>query len=341
MIVEHAVEEPTARRLVAQLLAVEVASLAFCRLLERWARGRGRPEHARAPAGGAPPCRRPRRDGARRARAAARPLPDRAGGRLGRGPVVVRRARAARELVDWQPVLDRAGVKSRRIASRPAYLELAVLVRALEGLASQVRWQSAIDRGSLWAGPLRPAREPARPRARRPARDRRLTASHERRAHGRRLDQPRSRRARRAAAARRGDGLRRATSSAFPAARARTRRSRPRSSARRCAWSARSATTRSPTRRSRGCRPPASSSSCAAPDTTGIALILVADDGENQIVVVPGANARGRRRRSPGGAVLCQLEVPGRGRRRGRARRGVLRAQRRAGARRSTSSPTC
>ena len=43
--------------------------------------------------------------------------------------------------------------------------------------------------------------------------------------------------------------------------------------------------------------------------TTGIALILVADDGENQIVVVPGANAAVRPQ-SPGGAVLCQLEVP-------------------------------
>ena len=42
---------------------------------------------------------------------------------------------------------------------------------------------------------------------------------------------------------------------------------------------------------------------------TGIALILVAADGENQIVVVPSANAE----RSPGtfsGAVLCQLEIP-------------------------------
>jgi ribokinase len=42
--------------------------------------------------------------------------------------------------------------------------------------------------------------------------------------------------------------------------------------------------------------------------TTGIALILVADDGENQIVVVPGANADVRPQ-SPSGAVLCQLEV--------------------------------
>jgi len=41
---------------------------------------------------------------------------------------------------------------------------------------------------------------------------------------------------------------------------------------------------------------------------TGIALIFVGDDGENQIVVVPGANHRVAPS-SPGGAVLCQLEV--------------------------------
>src|SRR5207302_9602629 len=39
VIAEHAVDESTARKLIAQLIAVEVASLAFCRLLERWARG--------------------------------------------------------------------------------------------------------------------------------------------------------------------------------------------------------------------------------------------------------------------------------------------------------------
>ncbi len=41
---------------------------------------------------------------------------------------------------------------------------------------------------------------------------------------------------------------------------------------------------------------------------TGIALILVDAQGENQIVVVPGANGK-LTPRSPGGAVLCQLEV--------------------------------
>src|SRR5258706_15124036 len=35
----NAAEERTARRLIGQLSACEVAALAFCRLLERWARG--------------------------------------------------------------------------------------------------------------------------------------------------------------------------------------------------------------------------------------------------------------------------------------------------------------
>jgi ribokinase len=42
---------------------------------------------------------------------------------------------------------------------------------------------------------------------------------------------------------------------------------------------------------------------------TGIALILVDSAGENQIVVVPGANAELEPVR-PGGNVLCQLEIP-------------------------------
>jgi ribokinase len=42
---------------------------------------------------------------------------------------------------------------------------------------------------------------------------------------------------------------------------------------------------------------------------TGVAIIFVADDGENQIVVVPGANALVGGF-STGGSVLCQLEIP-------------------------------
>jgi ribokinase len=42
---------------------------------------------------------------------------------------------------------------------------------------------------------------------------------------------------------------------------------------------------------------------------TGTAIILVADDGENQIVVVPGANAEVGGFSAPGN-VLCQQEIP-------------------------------
>ena len=40
--------------------------------------------------------------------------------------------------------------RPHRVAA--AYLELAVLVRALEGLAAAVRFEASPDRGSLWAG---------------------------------------------------------------------------------------------------------------------------------------------------------------------------------------------
>jgi ribokinase len=44
-------------------------------------------------------------------------------------------------------------------------------------------------------------------------------------------------------------------------------------------------------------------------EPTGIAIILVAADGENQIVAVPGANAQVGGFSAPG-HVLCQLEIP-------------------------------
>ena len=46
---------------------------------------------------------------------------------------------------------------------------------------------------------------------------------------------------------------------------------------------------------------------------TGVALILVADDGENQIVIVPGANSHEdlvAQSHKVEGSVLCQLEIP-------------------------------
>jgi hypothetical protein len=151
VIAEHAVEESTAKRLIAQLLAVEVASLAFCRLLERWARGEPDPST---------PGRRQAamRRAADRVETALSGLEQPLGRYLLELEADLAEGRSwfgepgQAELVDWQPVLDRAGVKvaPHRIAA--AYLELAILVRALEGLSSTVRWQSTIDAGSLWAG---------------------------------------------------------------------------------------------------------------------------------------------------------------------------------------------
>jgi hypothetical protein len=58
----------------------------------------------------------------------------------------------AGELVEWRPVLDRAGVHACPNRVTAVYLELAVLVRALEGLADCARLDTAPDRSSLWAG---------------------------------------------------------------------------------------------------------------------------------------------------------------------------------------------
>ena len=58
----------------------------------------------------------------------------------------------AGELRDWQDVLDRAGVSVSPVRVAQAYLELAVLVRALEGLRAAADLGSEPDRSSLWAG---------------------------------------------------------------------------------------------------------------------------------------------------------------------------------------------
>ena len=151
VIVEHAEDPRTARRLIGQLVAVEVSAVAFCRLLERWGRGE------------ADPSTPGRRDAALR-RAADRVETALAGRErpLGRylleleGEVAEGRSwfgePGAGELVDWEPVLSRAGVHAAPHRVAAVYLELAVLVRALEGLSARVLWDSPVDRGSLWAG---------------------------------------------------------------------------------------------------------------------------------------------------------------------------------------------
>jgi hypothetical protein len=147
----NAASDLTADRLVRQLRACEVAALAFCRLLERWGRGDAVPATA----------------GARQAalrRAADRVETGLAGleGPLSRYLLELEPGLAEGrswyggpgpgELVEWRPVLDRAGVRAcpNRVAA--VYLELAVLVRALQGLATAASLDAAPDRSSLWAG---------------------------------------------------------------------------------------------------------------------------------------------------------------------------------------------
>jgi hypothetical protein len=151
VIEEHAADDATARRLIEQLGACEAAALAFCRLLERWARGDAHPS--------TPGTRQAAlRRAADRAETALvgleRPLdryllelePDEAEGRSWYGEP------GAAELLDWQPVLDRAGVRVSYVRVAQSYLELAVLVRALEGLADAARLDAVPPRAVLWAG---------------------------------------------------------------------------------------------------------------------------------------------------------------------------------------------
>src|SRR6266508_2446505 len=151
VLVDNAAEVATAERLIRQLNACEVAALAFCRLLERWARGDAAPSTP----GGRQAALRRAADRAETALAGLeRPLgryllelePERAEGRSWYG------APGAAELIDWAPVLTRAGVHVSPVRVAQAYLELAVLVRALEGLGAALAVGSPPDRSSLWAG---------------------------------------------------------------------------------------------------------------------------------------------------------------------------------------------
>jgi hypothetical protein len=148
---DEAASPATGQRLVAQLRACHAAALSFCRLLERWSRGE------------ADPSTPGRREAALR-RAAERCETAVVGleGPLGRYLLELEADQAEgrswygepgrAELVEWAPVLQRAGVHASPVRVAQAYLELAVLVRAIEGLDMAARIRSAPDRSSLWAG---------------------------------------------------------------------------------------------------------------------------------------------------------------------------------------------
>jgi hypothetical protein len=147
----NAAEIGSAARLIGQLRACEAAAVAFCRLLERWNRGEALPPTA----GGRDAALRHAADRIETALTGleeplARYLlelePQQAeGGTWYSQPSIA-------ELIDWAPVLNRAGVHAAPARVAQAYLELAVLIRALEGLSDAVRMRLVPDRSSLWAG---------------------------------------------------------------------------------------------------------------------------------------------------------------------------------------------
>jgi len=148
---ECAAEPATARRLVRQLRACEIAALAFCRLLERWARGDAQPS---TPGGRQAALRR----AAERVETALTGLEEPLKRYLLELEAEVLEGRSwyggpgAAELLDWGPVLTRAGVRVPPERVAQAYLELAVLVRALEGLTAAAAVELTPDRAALWAG---------------------------------------------------------------------------------------------------------------------------------------------------------------------------------------------
>lgn len=150
-VLTSAVAGGTARRLSDSLASCEDTALEFCRLLDAWRRGEASPGTAAA------------RRLALRERAAAaenalvaldEPLgryllelqPDAAEGRSWYGQP------GPAEVVDWEPVLDRAGLDADPHRVTQAYLELAVLVRALQGLATAAELSSQPTAADLWAG---------------------------------------------------------------------------------------------------------------------------------------------------------------------------------------------
>ena len=148
---ECAAEPATARRLIAQLRACEISALAFCRLLERWARGDA---HPATPGARQSALRR----AAERVETALTGLEEPLKRYLLELEAEVLEGRSwyagpsSAELLDWSPVLSRAGVQVPAARVAQVYLELAVLLRALEGLTATALVEATPDRAGLWAG---------------------------------------------------------------------------------------------------------------------------------------------------------------------------------------------
>ncbi len=150
-VLTSAVAGGTAQRLGDSLASCEDTALEFCRLLDAWRRGEASPSTAAA-----------RRDALRERAAAAEGALVALDEPLGRYLLELQTGAAEgrswygqpgpAEVVDWEPVLDRAGLDADPHRVMQAYLELAVLVRALQGLATSVELSSKPTRADLWAG---------------------------------------------------------------------------------------------------------------------------------------------------------------------------------------------
>jgi hypothetical protein len=147
----YGVSDGTTAKLVQSLVAARVAAVAFCHLLDRWARGEPDPTT---------PGRREAalRRAAERAETALAGLEQPLGRFLleleanGHEGASWYGEPGAGELVEWSDVLRRAGVTAPPDRVTRAYLELAIFVRALEGLAVAGRVGALPGRASLWAG---------------------------------------------------------------------------------------------------------------------------------------------------------------------------------------------
>ena len=148
-----------------QLRACEISALAFCRLLERWARGDAKPPTA----------------GQRQA--ALRRAADRVETALTGLEEPLRRylleleaealegrswygGPGAAELLDWAPVLTRAGVRSADGAGRAGVPRAGRARPRARGTDRDCRHRGDPGPGVTLGRPLRPTRQPAGPRAR-------------------------------------------------------------------------------------------------------------------------------------------------------------------------------
>ena len=311
---DHAAQWATARRLVSQLGACEAAALAFCRLLERWARGDAYPSTAGA------------RDAALR-HAADRietaltgldhPLDryllelesDHAEGRSWYG------GPGAGELLEWEPVLKRAGSPRTRRASRR---------RTSSSRCSSGRCRAL----QIWPGstPCRTARRsgPVSSTCARTSSAPRSTCAHllpELTVVGSiNLDLV----ARVEALPRPGETVSGATLERIPGGKGANQAvaaARLDADVRMVGCVGRDANAGDALAGLREAGVALDVEEVGAP--TGVAIILVGDDGENVIVVVPGANALVGGF-SAAGNVLCQLEIPDEAVREARAQAGWL-----------------